>query len=104
MILKTKVPYVPACILGSNKILPKGEVGLHFVPFEIRVGKPVFLDHNLLNSYDEQDVKNLTKEMWQKVYELKTGEIDPKKKIVITADMPKAIRKAKIMDLGISIS
>ena len=104
IILKTKVPYVPACILGSNKILPKGEVGLRLVPFEIRVGKPVFLDNHLWNSYDEQDVKNLTQEMWQKVYDLKTGEVDPKNKIVITADMPKAIRKAKIMDLGISIS
>jgi 1-acyl-sn-glycerol-3-phosphate acyltransferase len=104
LVLEAKVPYVPCCIIGSNKVLPKGEVGLKFVPIEIRVGKPVFLDHHLWNSYTDQDIKDITNQMWTNVYNLKTGEVDPIKKVVITPDMPKAKKIAKVKSEGLSIS
>ncbi|MHA1728859.1 MAG: lysophospholipid acyltransferase family protein [Promethearchaeota archaeon] len=104
IVLKAKVPYVPLCIIGSDTILPKGEVGLKFRPLEIRVGNPVFLDHHLWNSYTEEDIKKIAVDMWTKVHNLKIGEVDPVQKVIITADMPKAIRKAKIISEGLTIS
>ncbi|MCP4760386.1 MAG: 1-acyl-sn-glycerol-3-phosphate acyltransferase [archaeon] len=104
VILKTKVPYLPCCIKGSEKVIPKNTVGLNFSKVEVRTGEPVYLDFNKYNIDKKRDVLQITKEMQRRVQELWDSEVDPKTKVIIKPDHPQAIQKKRSRDLDLSIS
>jgi len=97
IVLRGKVPYVPACILGSHYVLPKNSINLKFKPVEIRIGEPVWHDEIWNRNYTEYDIKLIRDEMYNKVNELMTAEIDPVRKIIITENA-KQVNYKKIAD------
>jgi 1-acyl-sn-glycerol-3-phosphate acyltransferase len=104
IILKAKVPYVPAAVLGSHYVLPKNKVNMKIHPIEVRVGEPVWHEETWNRAWDETDVDRIRNEMYKKVHDLMYGKVDPKRKIVITADMPEAIKMAEADRLDLSIT
>lgn len=103
--LDAKVPYVPVCILGSMNVLPKNSLKFKaFQKVEVRAGAPVYPPVRLSGSFTHDDVKQIRDEMREKVKNLMDGTVDPVSKIIITPKHPSAIRDAKILKEGLSIS
>lgn len=104
IILRAKVPYVPVAIIGSHYVLPKNKINLKLKPVEIRVGEPVWHNEIWEGSWGEEEIDEIRNEMYNKVKNLMYGKVDPKRKIVITPEMPEAMKIAEADKLGLSLT
>ncbi|MHA1820942.1 MAG: lysophospholipid acyltransferase family protein [Promethearchaeota archaeon] len=103
IVLKARVPYVPACIIDSHYVLPKNSVKLNLHPVEIRVGKPVYLDYSSYDPDSYKDVRSITDYMKEQVQDLKDAEVDPVSKTLIMPKSKRAQMIARAKKLNLSI-
>jgi 1-acyl-sn-glycerol-3-phosphate acyltransferase len=78
--IEMKVPIVPMAVIGSRNALPKGKLVMKPTQVKVRVGDPIYYDQYDIDKISYEDVKRLTEELRQVVYDLREYVIvDPRK-------------------------
>ena len=61
--LKAKVPVVPAGIIGSNSVIPKGKILPRFARCEVKIGKPMYFK----KYYNKKSTKKMLEEVTRSI-------------------------------------
>ncbi|MFX0075347.1 MAG: lysophospholipid acyltransferase family protein [Candidatus Hermodarchaeota archaeon] len=78
--IEMKVPIVPMAVIGSRNALPKGKLVMKPTQVKVRVGDPIYYDKYDINTVSYEEIKRLTAELRQVVYDLREYVIvDPRK-------------------------
>ncbi len=68
------VPIVPAAVIGSRKVLPKGSMWVKPAKVTVRVGKPIFYNQQDPNEITYELIRKLSDELRQEVLDLLEGK------------------------------
>ena len=81
--IETGVPIVPAAILGSSNVLPKGSMFVKPAKVTVRVGRPIYYDEYSSDDITYDLITKLSAELKQKVQDLLDGNVNfsSKKKV-----------------------
>jgi 1-acyl-sn-glycerol-3-phosphate acyltransferase len=78
--IEMQVPIVPMAVIGSRNALPKGKLVMKPTQVKVRVGDPIYYNDYDINTISYEEIKRLTAELRQVVYDLREYVIvDPRK-------------------------
>ncbi len=72
--IETGVPIVPAAVLGSRNVLPKGSMFVKPAKVTVRLGKPIFYDQYSKDTISYNLIRKLSDELRQEVIDLIEGK------------------------------
>ena len=68
--LRAKVPVIPAGIIGSNKVLPKGKIFPRFVKCEVKIGKPLYFKKYYGKNVNNKTLDHVTRIIMKEIAKL----------------------------------
>ena len=68
--LKAKVPVVPAGIIGSNKVLPKGKTFPRFARCDVKIGNPIYFEKYCNKKPTKKDFEEATRIIMKEIAKL----------------------------------
>ncbi len=71
--IEMQVPIVPMAVIGSRNALPKGNLVMKPTQVKVRVADPIFYDDYDINSVSYNDIRSLTDELRNTIWELREG-------------------------------
>ncbi len=71
--VEMQVPIIPMAVIGSRNALPKGNLVMKPTQVKVRVGDPISYSDYDINSVSYNDIKRLTDELRNNVWELREG-------------------------------
>ena len=74
--IETGVPIVPAAIIGSSKVLPKGSMFVKPAKVTVRIGKPIYYDEYSAEDITYDLITKLSAELKQKVQDLLDNKVN----------------------------
>ncbi|MHA1240452.1 MAG: 1-acyl-sn-glycerol-3-phosphate acyltransferase, partial [Promethearchaeota archaeon] len=93
-----KVPIVPMAVIGSRNALPKGKLVMKPTQVKVRVGDPIYYNDYDINTISYDEIKRLTAELRQVVYDLREYVIvdtRKQKKVELSIGSPEDAQKPK---------
>jgi len=74
--IETGVPIVPAAVIGSSNVLPKGSMFVKPAKVNVRVGKAIYYDEYSADDITYELITKLSAELKQKVQDLLDGNVN----------------------------
>lgn len=68
--LRTKVPVIPAGIVGANKVLPKGKIFPRFVRCKVKIGKPLYFKKYYGKNINKKTLDHVTRIIMKEIAKL----------------------------------
>ncbi|MFX1278428.1 MAG: lysophospholipid acyltransferase family protein [Promethearchaeota archaeon] len=91
--IEMQVPIVPMAVIGSRNALPKGKLVMKPTQVKVRVADPIHYNDYDINSVSYEDIRRLTDELRNVVWELREGLYGRKEEQELSIGSPEEVQK-----------
>ena len=92
--IEMDVPIVPMAVIGSKNALPKGNLVMKPTQVKVRVANPIYYHDYDINTISYEDIRRLTDELRNTVWELREGLYGRKEDEELSIGSPEEVEKA----------